>query len=74
MNDHKYVALDIHQSRIVLLVVDQTGKQLKQSIIETRADTVIDFFIGALKDMQVMIGTVTMILAQPISGVVEEKL
>ena len=46
MNDHKYVALDVHQSSIVLLVVDQSGKQLQQSILETRADTVIDFFKG----------------------------
>jgi hypothetical protein len=46
MSNHKYVALDVHQSSIVLLVVDQTGKQLQQSILETKADTVIDFFKG----------------------------
>jgi transposase len=46
MNNHKYVALDVHQSSIVLLVVDQTGKQIQQSILETRADTVADFFKG----------------------------
>jgi len=38
MSNHKYVALDVHQSSIVLLVVDQAGKQLQQSILEARAD------------------------------------
>lgn len=46
MNNHKYVALDVHQSSIVLLVVDQSGRQLQQSILETRADSVADFFKG----------------------------
>lgn len=46
MSNHKYVALDVHQSSIVLLVVDQTGKQLQHSILETNADTITAFFKG----------------------------
>ena len=46
MNSEKYIGLDVHQATISLAVVDCSGKLLMESIIETRAATILQFFAG----------------------------
>jgi len=46
MNNHKYVGLDAHQSSISIAVHNHQGKLIAQSIIETKFDTIRDFFKG----------------------------
>jgi transposase len=46
MNDHKYVGLDVHQASISIAVHNHLGKCIAQSIIETKIDTIRDFFKG----------------------------
>jgi hypothetical protein len=46
VNSEKYIGLDIHQATIVVAVMDSTGKLVMESILETKAVTVLQFFAG----------------------------
>ena len=46
MNDAKYIGLDVHQATISEAVVDSTGKLATESILETKAATVLQFIQG----------------------------
>jgi len=46
VNSEKYIGLDVHQATISVAVVDSTGKLLMESILETRASTILQFFAG----------------------------
>jgi hypothetical protein len=46
MNSEKYIGLDVHQATISVAVLDFTGKLVMESILETKAATVLQFFAG----------------------------
>ena len=46
MNSEKYIGLDVHQATISVAVVDSSGKLLMESILETTAATILQFFAG----------------------------
>src|SRR5487761_462164 len=46
MNDIKYVGMDVHQASIVAVVLDGPGKVVMESILETRAEAVLQFVCG----------------------------
>ena len=46
MNDAKYIGLDVHQATISATVLDSTGKLVMESILETKAATVLQFVHG----------------------------
>jgi transposase len=46
MNSEKYIGLDVHQATISVAVMDPTGKLVMESIIETKAATIVEFFAG----------------------------
>jgi transposase len=46
MNDAKYIGLDVHQATISAAVLDSTGKLLMESILETKAATILQFVHG----------------------------
>ena len=46
MNSEKYIGLDVHQATIVVAVMDSTGKLVMESILETKAATILQFFAG----------------------------
>ena len=46
MNSEKYIGLDVHQATISVAVLDSTGKLVMESILETKAATILDFFAG----------------------------
>jgi hypothetical protein len=41
VNDEKYIGLDVHQATIVVAVMDSTGKLVMESILETKAATIL---------------------------------
>jgi hypothetical protein len=53
MNDAKYIGLDVHQATISASVLDSTGKLVMESILETKADTVLQFVHGLRGTLQV---------------------
>ena len=46
MNSKKYIGLDVHQATISVAVLDSTGKLVMESILETKAATILQFFAG----------------------------
>ena len=46
MNDAKYIGLDVHQATISAAVLDSTGKVLMESVLETKAATILQFIHG----------------------------
>ena len=46
MNSEKYIGLDVHQATICAAVMDPTGKVVMESILETKAATILEFFAG----------------------------
>jgi hypothetical protein len=46
MNSEKYIGLDVHQATISVAVMDLQGKVIMESILETKASTILEFFAG----------------------------
>ena len=46
MNFEKYIGLDVHQATISVAVRDSKGKLVMESILETKASTILEFFAG----------------------------
>ncbi len=46
MTDAKYIGLDVHQATISVAVLDSSGKLMMESILETKATTILQFFQG----------------------------
>jgi hypothetical protein len=39
----KYIGLDVHEATISIAVRDESGKLIMESVVETRASTILDF-------------------------------
>jgi hypothetical protein len=46
MSSEKYIGMDVHQATISVAVMDSQGKVVKESILETKAATLLEFFAG----------------------------
>jgi len=46
MNDTKYIGLDVHQATISVAVLDSAGKLVMEAILETKAETILQFIHG----------------------------
>jgi hypothetical protein len=46
VNREKYIGLDVHQATISVAVMDSQGKVIMESILETKASTLLEFFAG----------------------------
>src|ERR1700723_3665955 len=46
MNEAKYIGLDVHQATISVSVLDFSGKLVMEAILETKAETILQFFHG----------------------------
>ena len=46
MSGEKYIGLDVHQATISVAVMDSEGKIVMESILETKASTILEFFAG----------------------------
>ena len=54
MNDAKYIGLDVHQATISVAVLDSTGKLVMEAILETQAETILQFLRGVRGSLQVV--------------------
>ena len=48
MNQAKYIGMDVHQATISVAVMDSAGKLILESILETKATTILQFIGGPL--------------------------
>ena len=46
VNSEKYIGLDVHQATISVAVLDSAGKLVMESIVETKAATILQFLAG----------------------------
>src|SRR5215831_16239023 len=46
MSGEKYIGLDVHQATISVAVMDSQGKLIMESILETKASTILEFLAG----------------------------
>jgi hypothetical protein len=46
MNDAKYIGLDVHQATISVAVPDSAGNLVMEAILETKAETILQFIHG----------------------------
>src|SRR6516165_4661433 len=46
MSSEKYIGLDVHQATISVAVMDSQGKIIMESILETKASTLLEFLAG----------------------------
>ena len=46
MSGEKYIGLDVHQATISAAVMDPMDKLVIESILETKASTILEFFAG----------------------------
>jgi transposase len=46
MNEAKYIGLDVHQATISVAVLDSAGKLVMEAILETNAETILQFLRG----------------------------
>jgi transposase len=53
MNDAKYIGLDVHQATISVAVLDSCGKLVMEAILETKAETVLQFIRGLCGSLHV---------------------
>ena len=53
MDSIKYIGLDIHKDAIVIAVLNDAGKLVMESIIETKASTILQFIQGLRGDLHI---------------------
>ena len=53
MNETKYIGLDVHQATISVAVLDADGKLIMESILETKAETILQLIHGLRGSLQV---------------------
>jgi hypothetical protein len=53
MNDAKYIGLDVHQATISVSVLDCDGKLVMEALLETKAETILQFMRGLRGSLQV---------------------
>src|SRR2546422_8779558 len=46
VNSEKYIGLDVDQATISVAVMNSKGKRVMESILETQAVTILEFFAG----------------------------
>ena len=46
MNDAKYIGLDVHQATVSVAVLDSAGRLAMEAILETKAETILQFIQG----------------------------
>jgi len=53
MNDAKYIGLDVRQATISVAVRDSAGKLVMEAILETKAETILQFLRGVRGSLHV---------------------
>ena len=46
MNETKYIGSDVHEATISVAVLDSAGKLVMEAILETKAETILQFIRG----------------------------
>ena len=58
MESTKYVGLDVHKEATTVAVMNSAGKLIMESIIETKAITILHFILGHNSSMKFFLHTI----------------
>lgn len=74
MKQKKFVGLDVHKETIAIVVIDEQGKTLVQSVVATDGETIRDFLKGLNGEIQVTfeVGTQSNWIYRQIKPLVEK--
>src|SRR5436853_4034603 len=53
MDSTKYIGMDVHKETVTIAVMNSAGKQVVESIIETKAATILQFIQGLRGNLHV---------------------
>lgn len=53
MSSDKYIGVDVHQATMSIAVLDSAGKLVMECTIETKAETILQFFLGLRGNLHV---------------------
>jgi transposase len=53
MDSKKYIGMDVHKESISIAVMNSVGKLVMESVIETKASTILQFIRGLSGDLHV---------------------
>jgi hypothetical protein len=51
--DIKYIGMDVHKEAIVIAVLDGSGKLVMESVVETKASSILQFIHGLRGELHV---------------------
>jgi len=68
VRDAKYIGLDVHQATISATVLDSTGKLVMESILETKAATILQFIHGLRGSLHVTFSATRILITGVHSG------
>jgi hypothetical protein len=51
--DIKYIGMDVHKEAIVIAVLNESGKLVMESVIETKASSILQFLHGLRGELHV---------------------
>jgi hypothetical protein len=52
-HDVKYIGMDVHKEATVIAVLNESGKQVIESVIETKASSILEFLHGLRGELHV---------------------
>jgi hypothetical protein len=52
-HDVKYIGMDVHKEAIVIVVLNESGKLVMESVIETKASSILQFLHGLRGELHV---------------------
>ena len=52
-HDVKYIGMDVHKEAIVIAVLNCSGKQVMETIVETKASSILQFIHGLRGELHV---------------------
>ena len=67
MNDAKYIGMDVHQATISVAVRDSRGNLVMEAILETKAETILQFIRGLRGSLYVAFEEGTWAFCEPSS-------
>ena len=75
MDNRKYIGMDVHKEAIAIAVLNAAGKLVMESIIETKANTILEFLKGLRGELQLTFeeGTWASLVVRPAEAPREEN-
>ncbi len=53
MDNTKYIGMDVHKETISIAVLNSAGKLVMESVIESKAITIVDYIRGLRGDLRI---------------------